>query len=107
MRQALLQNGAFGDLATSGMNACLYKAFEDFKVWRKQNKIPCSQRVFRERHLLKLSHGYYFTAKAYNGRVVLDWLSGLCLQAAHDAPEDVKLQLHARALLLSLDYIII
>ena len=28
MGQALLQNGAFGDLATSGMNACLYKAFE-------------------------------------------------------------------------------
>ena len=87
------------------MNACLHKAFEDFKIWRKLNKVPCSQRVFREGHLLRASHGYYFTAKAYNGRVVLDWLSDLCRKAAIQAPEDLKLQLHARALLLSLTHL--
>ena len=100
LRQILLEKGVFGDLAT-GLNACLGKAFEQFKAWRRENKIPCSQRVFRERHLLKASHGYYFTAKAHNGRVVMEWLGFLCRRLAADSPDDDwKLQLHARALLL-------
>ena len=103
-RQTLVEMGILGD-PSGGLNACLERAYHDFKTWRRERKVPCSQRRFAERHLLKASHGYYFTAKAYNGRVVLEWLAGLCRKVASDTPENLKLQLHSNALLLISVYV--
>ena len=103
-REALLREGHFGAYiagdATS-MKTCLQTAFMDFQQWRRSNKAPCSQRSFAPRHLFKSQHGYYFTAKAYNARVVMLWLAHKCQQCAVGAPVNSSMRLHATALHLS------
>ena len=100
-REALLSAGVWGDAATRPLNDCLAQAFQEFKRWRRQRHIACSQRMFRERHLLKSSHGYYLTLKAYNARVVLQWLAEACQTASANDPGSQKLALNAMALKLN------
>ena len=103
-REALLSAGVWGDPATRPLNDCLAQAFQEFKRWRRRHHIACSQRMFRERHLLKNSHGYYFTQKAYNARVVLQWLAEACQTASANDPGSQKLALNAMALRLNCNF---
>ena len=97
-REALIAAGTFGDPNVLSMKDLLARAFDGFSTWRRQNRIPCSQKPFAERHLVKLAHGFYFTAKAYNARIVLQWLAEMCSIAAVGAPPGSKIPLHAQAL---------
>ena len=99
LREALLSAGHFGDPAAP-LAALLATAFNNFKMWRRYQKIPCSQKQFRPRQLVKEHHGYYFTAKAYNSRIILMWLAEKCNEASMNDPGDLKLRLHASALTL-------
>ena len=100
LREILLASGTFGDRALKSIDECLVTAFEDFKGWRLRHKVSCSQRLFRERHLVKACHGFYFTAKAFNARVVLEWLAHVCRNAAANDPGNERLNLNAMALIL-------
>ncbi|CAE7257579.1 unnamed protein product [Symbiodinium sp. CCMP2456] len=99
--EALLREGHFGGYiagdATS-LKTCLQTAFMEFQQWRRSNKTPCSQKAFAPRHLWKAQHGYYFTAKAYNARIVMLWLAHKCQQCAVHAPVNSSMPLHATAL---------
>ena len=101
LREALISAGHFGDPAAP-LAALLATAFNTFKLWRRCKKIPCSQKQFRPRHLVKDHHGFYFTAKAYNSRIILMWLAEACHEASMNDPGDLKLRLHASALTLAL-----
>ncbi|CAE7586479.1 unnamed protein product [Symbiodinium natans] len=96
--QALISAGVFGDPSTESLKDIMAKAFLNFKSWKRRVRIPCSQKAFAPGSLLKKQHGYYLTCKAYNGRVVLIWLTQLCADASRGAPADSVLPLHDRAL---------
>ena len=101
-RQCLLQAGAFGDPATLSVQERLTVAFEKFKLWRKQHQIPCSQKRFTVSNLIKNVHGFYFTCKAYNGRIVLEFLAQECADFARANPNhSPELTLTSLAMLLS------
>ena len=54
--------------------------------------------------VLKKAHGHYLTAKAYNGRVLLEWLADKCQSVAESDPElDARIPLQAVALILGLE----
>ena len=57
-------------------------AYEDFTSWRKSKKIPCSQRMFKASQVDRLAHGAYLAAKAWNSRILLQWLHESAVQAA-------------------------
>ena len=100
-REALLREGHFGPYnGRESMKALLETAYTEFQQWRKANKIACSQRSFAPRHLLKQVHGYYLTAKAYNGRIVMQWLSSKLQDVAQHAAATPSIRLHATALQL-------
>ena len=104
LREALISEGCFGDPALD-MAVLLVTAFEEFKRWRRGKSIPCSQKTFRPRNLVKKHHGYYLTLKAYNSRIVLLWLADKCSSVSMNDPGNLKLRLHASALILDeLDY---
>ena len=98
-RKALLDAGSFGNTDQS-LPELLSFAFQEFKLWRKRNAVPCSQKRFQEGHIKKKVHGYYFTAKAYNGRIILDFLAERCLEVAQANPGDAKLALVSVAMSL-------
>ena len=66
--------GQFGD-PSQPLRDLLQTAFEQFKAWRKRYSMPCSQKRFTPNLVVKASHGHYCTAKAHNGRVLLEWLA--------------------------------
>ena len=73
-RGMLLDLQVFGDTST-GYGAALHRAFDDFVLWRKRNKIQCSQKRFSEKSLVRpTSYGWYLNAKGFNARVVSEWL---------------------------------
>ncbi|CAE7033206.1 unnamed protein product, partial [Symbiodinium sp. KB8] len=93
--EALLREGHFGPYnGRESMKALLETAYTEFQQWRKANKIACSQRSFAPRHLLKQVHGYYLTAKAYNGRIVMQWLSSKLQDVAQHAAATPSIRLH-------------
>lgn len=98
--KVLLDAGVWG-ATTLTEEERLDKAFQEFKMWRSAKKVPCSQKRFRPNQLKKHVHGYYFTAKAYNSRILLQWLSEKCIEAAPAHPQS-DLGIHAVALQPSL-----
>ena len=50
-------------------------AWDDFSIFKKQEKRHCSQSKFTIKMIFKKSHGAYFSAKGYNSRVLADWLA--------------------------------
>ena len=104
LREALLAAGAFGDPTAMTRKELLENAYLQFKDWRRENRIPCSQRRFTEKALVKQCHGFYLTTKAYNARVVAQWLAYVLSVQSEMARDvsDSKLPVHALALLLGL-----
>ena len=76
----------------------LLKAFGEFRTWRLQAGVACSQKSFAARKLVKKEHGWYFSTKAYNARVILAWLADLCARVAINAAPSSKIPLNAKAL---------
>lgn len=71
----LLRCGYFGSEAGIPVSIKLARAYQQFKQWTSANKIDCSQPPFTEKMLFKKNADILFTAKAYNSRVILEWLS--------------------------------
>ena len=100
----LIQLGHFGpgnveDPAV--LKQLLNAAFAAFKLWRRNNRVPCSQKRFTPGLCLKACHGAYMTAKAYNGRVITEWLAAVSSDAANSGLYgDQRLPLQAVALRL-------
>ena len=99
-RMMLLQLGVFGDPSTLPLKTLLSRAFEMFKTWRKQHKVPCSQKRFTPGLVIKKVHGCYLSAKAYNGRVILEWLAELSRDYAANNPSNAHVSVQAAALKL-------
>ena len=101
-RMTLVSMGYFGD-AKSPLRDLLQRAFEMFTAWRKQKGIPCSQKRFTPKLVVKAMHGHYMTAKAYNGRVLLEWLAEVSREVAaqDERKTDQRISLQAVALTLS------
>lgn len=113
----LLSLGLFGP-PDSELKDLLHVAYLDFKKWKKQEKIACTQRRFKPSSVVKTNHGHYMSCKAYNGRVVLEWLRDATLRTCsknfqegrplgewlktnnQDVPQDERLPLQAVALTL-------
>eukprot|EP00439_Symbiodinium_sp_Y106_P051170 s5247_g6.t2 len=97
--EVLLREGHFGPCnGHDSMKPLLECAYSEFMQWRRANKIPCSQKSFALRHLLKKAHGYYLTTKAYNARVVMQWLSAKLQEVAQHAAASPSIKLHCTAL---------
>ena len=78
----LLDIGCFGDPSTE-LKLRLNTAFDDFQIFCKLNKLQCSQRRFKVKHLMKDAHGPYLTTKAYNARCIVAWLASCTMDAFH------------------------
>ncbi|CAE7710478.1 unc-89 [Symbiodinium sp. CCMP2592] len=97
--EALLREGHFGPYNDpDDLKALLETAYGEFQVWRRANKIACSQRSFAPRHLKKRVHGYYLTTKAYNARIVMLWLASKLQDVARQAAVSQSIRVHATAL---------
>lgn len=70
----LLRAGWFGSEPDIPISVKLSRAYVSFKDFIKLNKIECSQPEFTENMIFKKNSDVLFTAKAFNGRVVLEWL---------------------------------
>ena len=70
----LLDDGQFGDVSQGYANA-LGIAWENFKDWCKAYKVPNSQKRFTPGQLLRDGYGFFLNAKAFNGRLIVQWLS--------------------------------
>ena len=75
----LLQMQIFGaiDVETTdpaAWNVVLSRAYDDFCQWRRQHKISCSQKRFKYRTLVRDEYGFFLNCKAFNGRLVCEWL---------------------------------
>lgn len=66
-------------------------AFLDFTQWRKAHRIPCSQRKFKASSVDRLAHGAYLASKAYNARVLLEWLNDSIIRATTQNFEDSRI----------------
>lgn len=71
----------FGCSETLTLRQRLATAYRDFRQWCSENKVQCGQPLFREGMVWNQSYGAYFTAKGYNNRCILAWLSD-CLAIA-------------------------
>lgn len=102
---ALVSLGYFGDPAILETQQLLDVAFSRFKEWRLRHRIPCSQKRFNVGLIIKKKHGHYMTAKAYNGRVILEWLSDVTREAVQEGRlQDPRLPLLAVAMKLREQY---
>ena len=50
-------------------------AWDDFRLFLKQERRHCSQCKFTIKMIFKQNHGAYFSAKGHNSRVLADWLA--------------------------------
>ena len=66
-------------------------AFLDFTFWRKAHRIPCSQRKFKPSSVDRFAHGAYLASKAYNARVLLEWLNDSIIRATTENFEDSRI----------------
>ena len=66
--------GFFGD-PTRSLALIVEAAWDDFRIFLKQQKRHCSQSKFTIKMIFKKSHGAYFSAKGYNSRMLADWLA--------------------------------
>ena len=100
-----MNNNVFGQRNAQSLEDLLSVAYYDFKAWCKARKISCSQRPFTKRMVIKKAHGYYMSAKAYNGRIILSWLSERsCEVVAAGSCSDPMVITQAAALRLGLNY---
>ena len=85
----LLNAGVWGSPRLA-LKTRLTKAYLQFKLWRKQHRIRCSQRQFTKKMLYKKGHGAYLSAKGWNSRIVACWLADVCSAtwAAAATPDD-------------------
>ena len=70
----LAELGFWGDPSQS-LALTVENAWDDFQVFLKQQRRPCSQSKFTVKMIFKSAHGAYFTAKGFNSRVIADWLA--------------------------------
>ncbi|CAE7274851.1 unnamed protein product, partial [Symbiodinium sp. CCMP2456] len=104
-QMALVSLGYFGDPAILETQQLLDVAFSRFKEWRLRHRIPCSQKRFNVGLIIKKQHGHYMTAKAYNGRVILEWLSDVTREVVQEGRlQDPRLPLLAVAMKLREQY---
>ena len=50
-------------------------AWDDFRLFLKEERRHCSQCKFTIKMIFKQNHGAYFSAKGHNSRVLADWLA--------------------------------
>lgn len=95
-RLRLIQKGLFGvcpvDVTVDQMKRLVAKSWDDFRQWRKQARIPCSQGRWSLGCLLTNGEPM-LKLKGYNSRVVTQWLSQATKEAARCRPEDLELQM--------------
>lgn len=73
-RGMLLQMAYFGPVAHD-FNDAIECAFLHFTAWRKQERIPCSQKRFSVKSLVRPgTYGFFLNAKGFNSRVLCQWL---------------------------------
>lgn len=95
----LVERGVWGAPGL-GQDALLKLCYDDFRRWANASKIRHSQRVFTAKALHMTTRAgrpdyCYLNNKAYNGRVVLAFLSERALTAAAQIPLDKDLQVLA------------
>ncbi|CAL1147539.1 unnamed protein product [Cladocopium goreaui] len=78
----LLRAGVFGDPESESRSLLLARAYQQFKRFCRDKRIPCSQSPFKENTVYKKDGDISFTLKAYNGRCVLAWLSDAVYEAS-------------------------
>ena len=94
----LLEMNVFGNLSAEGFDACLKKAYLDFRQWQRATRKYCSQRPFTYRMLFKNAHGAYFSAKGWNSRCICAFLadkSKSVLDMTIDPSAELQLCTHA------------
>ena len=92
----LLQMQLFGaiDVGTTdpaAWNVVLSRAYDDFCLWRRQHKISCSQKRFKYRTLFRDEYGFFLNCKAFNGRLVCEWLLSKLVEIKAAPPAGVIL----------------
>lgn len=92
----LLQMQIFGaiDVGTTdpaAWNVVLSRAYDDFCLWRRQHKISCSQKRFKYRTLFRDEYGFFLNCKAFNGRLVCEWLLSKLVEIKAALPAGVIL----------------
>ena len=100
LRWALVRAGEWGDPDTKTLKDVMAIAFEDFRAWRRQRGVSRSQKRFTEAMLYKPKHGYYLQAKAFNGRIVLQFLCEKCRSRVETGNASPAMTLSALALRL-------
>ena len=80
VRVTLIRAGFFGPPADD-LQDLLRLAFDDFTLWRRANKVSCSQRRFKLSNVDARGHGSYLASKAWNARVLLQWLHDCMVSA--------------------------
>ena len=81
----LLLMQVFGDLDPADRDLAawgepLQRAFDDFTVWRKSHKISSSQKRFKYRMLHREGYGFFLNCKAFNARLVCEWLLSVMIK---------------------------
>jgi hypothetical protein len=66
-------------------------AYDDFCLWRRQHKISCSQKRFKYRTLFRDEYGFFLNCKAFNGRLVCEWLLSKLVEIKAALPAGVIL----------------
>lgn len=83
----LLRSGCWGH-ADEPVQTRLHRAYLDFKLWCSTNRVQCSQPAFQQKFLYQRNGDVMLICKAYNGRVVLQWLSERLATAAQEDGAD-------------------
>ncbi|CAL1151269.1 unnamed protein product [Cladocopium goreaui] len=90
---AMCVENYFGE--TPDLQSQLDLAYESFKRFCKAEKNHCSQPPFKVRHVVKKPDRIMLTSKAYNGRVLVEWISRCSSDFAKQRPHDQRLCLLA------------
>ena len=80
-----------GTTDPAAWNVVLSRAYDDFCLWRRQHKISCSQKRFKYRLLFRDEYGFFLNCKAFNGRLVCEWLLSKLLEIKAAPPAGVIL----------------
>ena len=78
----LICMGVFGPATPEDVRGALNTSFDDFSSWRKAMGLPCSQKRFTPRLLLKDVHGAHLSTKGFNARIIIEWIRD-CLERVH------------------------
>ena len=80
----LLDLQVFGD-TSGGYTEPVNKMFDDFVDWKRRMKLPCSQKRFSVKTLVReTTYGWYLNAKGFSARVISEWLMDKVIETTAD-----------------------